>query len=207
MTASSTPDSSTEIATLRIELEYSDPLIWRAIEIPTSITLDAVHDIVQAAMGWQDSHLWEFVVDRQSYGPPMEDAWGETRGKAASAVRLRDLLSPGKTRISYTYDFGDSWEHRLIVSDVRPGDSGTAYPRFVGGERNGPPEDCGGIPGFYDMLDARADPKHPDHADIGEWLGDYDPDELAVASIEAALGRIAALPKAAARRTGKSSSR
>ena len=204
MTARRAIDSFTEIATLRIELNGSDPLIWRVLEVPTSITLKVLHDIVQTAMGWLDYHLWELVIAGQTYGLPMDEDWGAAPRKVAAKVRLRDVLSPGTTTIDYTYDFGDSWEHRLVVSDVRPADPGTAYPRFIAGERDCPPEDCGGIPGFYVMLEARADPTHPDHAEISEWLEDYDPDALDVFPIQVALGRIAVRRNAAAKRIMKS---
>ena len=191
MTSSRATNASTEIATLRIELKYSDPLIWRVVDVPTSITLDALHDVIQAAMGWEDCHLWDLVVGGQAYGLPMDDDWGTAQRKVAARARLRDVLSRGKAKIDYTYDFGDNWEHKLTVSDVRPGEPGV-YPRFVAGERNCPPEDCGGIPGFYEMLGARADPKHPDHAEMSEWFEDYDPDQLDLLQIQAALGHIAA---------------
>ena len=87
----------------------------------------------------------------------------------AGKVRLRDVLKPRKTVIDYTYDFGDSWEHRLTVTDVRAGQPGVSYPRYIAGERNGPPEDCGGIPGFYELLEAITDPAHPSHAHLKEW--------------------------------------
>ena len=203
MTARRAIDSFAEIATLRIELNDSDPLIWRVVEVPTSITLKVLHDIVQVTMGWLDYHLWEIVIAGQAYGLPMDEDWGAAPRKVAAKVRLRDVLSPGTTTIDYTYDFGDSWEHRLVVSDVRPADPGTAYPRFIAGERDCPPEDCGGIPGFYEMLEARADPTHPDHAEISEWLEDYDPDALDVFPIQVALGRIAAPRNAAAKRIMK----
>ncbi len=105
--------------------------------------------------------------------------------------------------LSDTADFGDSWEHSLTVSDIRAGAPGTAYPRFIAGERDCPPEDCGGIPGFYEMLEARVDPEHPDHAEMAEWLDGYDPEELDVFPIEVALGRIAARRNAAAKRIVK----
>lgn len=200
MTARRAIDSFTEIATLRIELKDSDPPIWRVAEVPTSITLKVLHDIVQATMGWLDYHLWEMVIGGQAYGLPMDEDWGTAPRKVASRTRLRDVLSTLTTTIDYTYDFGDNWEHRLIVSDVRPGDPGTAYPRFIDGERDCPPEDCGGIPGFYEMLEARADPNHPDHAEISEWLDGYDADRLDVFPIQVALGRIAARRNAAAKR-------
>lgn len=193
-------DSFTQIATLRIELDDADPPIWRVIEVPTSITLKVLHDIVQAAMGWLDYHLWELVIGGQTYGLPMDEDWGTKPRKVAERTRLRDVLVPGTTRISYTYDFGDNWEHSLIVSNVRPGDPGTAYPRFVAGERACPPEDCGGMPGFTEMLEAGADPKHPDHAQVSEWLDGYDPDEIDIVPSQVALGRIAARRNAAAKR-------
>jgi len=197
-------DSFTEIATLRIELKDSDPPIWRVVEVPTSITLKVLHDIVQVTMGWLAYHLWEMVIDGQTYGLPMDEDRGTPPRKVAEKVRLRDVLAPGATRIDYTYDFGDCWEHTLIVSDVRAGDPAIAYPCYVAGERNCPPEDCGGIPGFYEMLETRADPTHPDYADITEWLDGYDPDELDVFPIQIALGRIAARRNAAAKRIIKS---
>jgi hypothetical protein len=203
MTTRSAIDSFTEIATLRIELRGSDPLIWRVVEVPTSITLKVLHDIVQVSMGWCDYHLWEMVIDGTTYGLPMDEDFGSAPRKVADKVRLRDVLTGQTTQIDYTYDFGDSWEHSIVVSDVRTGIPGLGYPRFVAGERDCPPEDCGGIPGFYEMLEARADPKHPDHADVVEWLDGYDPEELDVFPIEGALGRIAARRNAAAKRIMK----
>ena len=184
-------DSFNEIATVRIELRHADPLIWRQVEVPTSITLKVLHDIIQAVMGWFDYHLWQFTIGKQRYGPPMDDLWGTERRIDASKVRLRDVLKPRKTIIDYLYDMGDSWEHRLTVTGVRAGEPGVSYPRYIGGERNGPPEDCGGIPGFYQLLEVLADPTHPDHAFLKQWAGDYDPDTFGPLPIKYALGRIA----------------
>src|ERR1700731_112856 len=147
-------ESFNEVATVRIELRHTDPLIWRQVEVPTSITLKVLHDIIQAVMGWFDYHLWEFRIGKQRYGLPMDDDWGTEPRIAAGKVRLRDVLKPRKTVIDYTYDFGDRWEHLLTVTDVRTGQPGVSYPRYIDGERNGPPEDCGGIPGFYELLEA-----------------------------------------------------
>jgi hypothetical protein len=99
--------------------------------------------------------------------------WSTTGGptcRIEAKVRLRDVLNPRKTSIDYIYDFGDCWEHRLTVTDVRAGEPGVSYPRYIGGEGNGPPEDCGGISGFYELLEVLADPKNPDHADAKKWL-------------------------------------
>ena len=200
MTARRAIDSFTEIATVRIDLKDSDPPIWRLVEVPTSIALKVLHDIVQVTMGWLDYHLWEFRIDGTTYGLPMDEDWGTAPRKVAARTRLRDTIAPGTTIIDYIYDFGDGWEHRLAVSDVRPGDPANAYPRFIDGARDCPPEDCGGVPGFHEMLEARADASHPDHAEISKWLDGYDPDELDVFPIQVALGRIAARRNAAAKR-------
>lgn len=189
--------SLSEIATVRIELKDTDPLIWRQVEVPTSVTLKVLHDIIQITIGWFDYHLWEFTIGEQRYGLPMDEDWGTEPRKQATKVRLRDVLGTSTTVIDYVYDFGNSWEHRITVTDVRAGDPEVAYPRYLGGERAGPPEDCGGIPGFYELLAAQADPRHPDHAEAVEYLDDYDPDVIEYLPIKYALGRIAARRNAA----------
>ncbi len=179
-----------QIASVRIELADADPLIWREVEVPTSASLTILHAVIQAAFRWENYHLWEFFLGKRRYGPPNNAGWGPTVADAGK-VRLAELLGPRRTTIEYLYDFGDSWEHRLTVSNVRAADPELSYPRYVRGEQNGPPEDCGGIPGFYGKLEAVADPDHPDHAEIKEWLGEYDPETIDEASIKLALGRIA----------------
>jgi hypothetical protein len=196
-------DSFNEIATVRIELKDSNPVIWRQVEVPTSITLKILHDIIQAAMGWFDQHLWEFTIAKRRYGLPMDEDWGTEPRMDASKVRLRDLLAARKTAIDYIYDFGDCWEHRLTVTNIRAGDPNLSYPRYIAGERNGPPEDCGGIPGFYDTLDAAANPEHPNHAEATEWLNGYDPNEIDELPIKYALSRIANQRNAAKARLAK----
>ena len=199
-------DSFNEIAAVRIELRDSDPLIWREVEVPTSVTLKVLHDVVQAVMGWFDYHLWEFTIGKQRYGLPMDGDWGTEPRIEASKVRLRGVLKPGKTIVNYVYDFGDSWEHRLTVTDIGAGQPAISYPRYVGGEWNAPPEDCGGIPGFYETLEAVADPKHPNHAEAKEWLvDDYDPKVIDELSIKYALSRIANRRNAAKARLAKKS--
>jgi hypothetical protein len=167
------------------------------------VTLKVLHDIVQIAMGWFDYHLWEFTIGGETYGLPMDEDWGTAPRVDATKVRLRDVLQPRKTRIDYLYDMGDSWEHRLIVTNIRPGEADVSYPRYVGGEWACPPEDCGGIPGFYDALAALADPAHPDHAEKSEWLDGYDPAEIDELPLKIAMGRIANRRNAARKRLTK----
>ena len=184
-------DSFNQICTVRIELLNTNPLIWREVEVPTSITLKVLHDIIQITMGWFDQHLWEFTIDKKSYGLPMDEDWGSAPRIEAIKVRLRDVLQPRKTTINYLYDFGDSWEHRITLTKIRPGLPDISYPHYVSGEWGCPPEDCGGIPGYYHMLDALADPEHPDHADVTEYLDGWDPKEIEEFPLRIALGRLA----------------
>lgn len=122
----SNADNLDEIVTVRIELLDTDPLIWRKVEVPTSITLKGLHDVVQAAMGWYDQHLWELRPGKQRYGQPIPgDDWGGPPTLRADKVRLREVLKPRKTILGHIYDFGDSWAHRLTVTDVRPGEPDT----------------------------------------------------------------------------------
>jgi hypothetical protein len=199
-------DSFTQICTVRIELLDTDPPIWREVEAPTSITLKVLHDIVQITMGWLDQHLWEFTIDKKGYGPPMDEHWGAAPTTDAIKVRLRDVLKPRKTTIDYLYDFGDNWHHRITVTKVRPGLPDVSYPHYVDGEWGCPPEDCGGIPGYYNMLDALADPEHPDHAEVAEYLEDWDPKEIDEFPLRIALSRIANRRNAARTRIAKKTS-
>jgi hypothetical protein len=85
-------DSFNEIAAVDIELRHTEPLIWRRVEVPTSITLKVLHDIIQAVIGWFDCHLWAFTIGKQGYGLPMDDDWGTAPCIDAGRVRLRDVL-------------------------------------------------------------------------------------------------------------------
>jgi Plasmid pRiA4b ORF-3-like protein len=176
------------------------------VETPTSVTLKVLHGIIQAVMGWFDQHLWEFTIAGQRYGTPMDKDLGMAPRLDAAKVRLRDVLKPRKTIIDYLYDFGDSWELRLIVTGIRQGETGIEYPCYTGGEWNAPPEDCGGIPGFYATLEAIADPGNPNHAEAIEWFEDYDPKAIDELGLKYALSRIAKRRNAATSRLAKKNS-
>jgi hypothetical protein len=161
---------------VRIDLIDSDPPIWREIEVPVAITLKQLHGVIQAAMEWEDDHLWEFTLGRE---------------RISSRLALQDLLRPRVTKLGYTYDMGDCWKHRLTLTKPRSADPAVAYPRYLGGENPAPPEDCGGIPGFYARIAALADPDHPDHHDAKDWFGDFDPNRFDEQPIKDRLARIA----------------
>jgi hypothetical protein len=205
--ATASADSVNEICSVRVELLGSDPLIWRELEVPTSTTFRVLHDIIQIVMGWFDYHLWEFSIGERRYGPrdPDDDDMPSTAN--AATVRLRDVLKRGRTVIRYVYDFGDYWENRLTVSKIRQGDPGVSYPRMVGGERAAPPEDCGGMPGFYELLEALGNPDHPDHDDLAEQHEGYDPNLIEIRLVNFALDRIAGRRAVARERAAKKASR
>jgi len=165
------------IAILRIEIEDIEPLIWRRVAVRTSLNLKALHKVVQASMGWLDYHLWEFTADGRKYGIliPDDPDWNRRINNAAS-TKLSALLTTGVTGLGYVYDFGDDWKHRIIVEAIKPAEAGESYPRFLGGERRCPPEDCGGLPGYFEFIENIASKRGKKAKDALEWYGGpYDP--------------------------------
>lgn len=188
-----TASSSDAIAVLRVEIEYIEPLIWRRVAVPTSMNLKALHKVIQAAMGWLDYHLWEFTADERRYGIPIPDDldWNRRIDNAAS-TKLSVLLTTGVTEFGYMYDFGDDWEHRIIVEAVKSAEAGESYPRFLGGERRCPPEDCGGPPGYFEFIENIASKRSKKAKESLEWYGGpYNPDDIDEQQIKITLGRIA----------------
>ena len=129
-------------------------------------------------MGWENCHMFEFKANGSRIGEPHEGDEGYG-GKLidASKVTVGSLIPGNKKTINYTYDFGDSWEHLIEVEKILPEDKNVKYPICTEGELNCPPEDCGGIWGFYDLLETIKNKKHPEHKEMLEWLsGKYDPE-------------------------------
>ncbi len=182
-----------DIAVLRIELERIEPLIWRRVGVRTSMNLKAVHGVIQAVMSWLDCHLWEFTANELKYSMlvPNDVHWNE-RIKNVAGTKLSALLTIGIREIGYVYDMGDNWEHRIIVEKLKAAEPGALYPQFLGGERRCPPEDCGGIPGYYEFLDNIASKQNEKRKAALDWYGGpYYPDEIDEQQIVAALNRIA----------------
>ncbi|MEI4234482.1 plasmid pRiA4b ORF-3 family protein [Roseovarius sp. D22-M7] len=171
---------SETVARIRIELEDTDPLVWRELDVPLSTTLAAMHDIIQVVMDWWDYHLYEFEIAGRIYGvPSSDDEIYERKVYQARALRLGTVLERGVRAFLYVYDFGDNWRHRITVGEVRQGDAGVEYPRFIAGARRAPPEDVGGITGFEEFLEAVSDPEHEDHERMLEWYGKpFDPEDI-----------------------------
>jgi hypothetical protein len=171
---------------LKVTLRHSKPPIWRRLLVPAGTKLSTLHDVLQAAMGWTDSHLHMFRAGDVEYGVPSEDDWTEVLDERKST--LADVLPGAKSKMVYEYDFGDGWEHDIVVEKVLDAEPGATFPVCVTGRRACPPEDCGGVWGYGELLEAIKDPKHPEHNAMLEWVGyEFDPEELDVDEINAAL--------------------
>jgi len=179
------------IARLRITLDHLKPAIWRQVEVPLAMTLADLHLVVQAAMGWTNTHLYEFRIGRMAYGEPdPEDDLGMPMEDAAE-MPLARILVP-KRRIAYTYDFGDDWGHTIRVEAIASSEPGVRYPRLLEGAQACPPEDIGGPYSYLEFLEAIADPAHERHAELREWWGgSFDPAEFDEAAARADVDRIA----------------
>lgn len=178
---------------LKITLKGSKPPIWRRVQTPASTTLGMLHAIIQQSMGWADYHLHEFHVKDTLIGDPEQLCeLGMELGCPVideADVTLADLkLREGK-KLEYVYDYGDYWEHVVLLEKVLERDSDIRYPICVKGVKSGPPEDVGGIWGYYEMLEALEDPEHPEHEVFSEWLpgGGWDPDNVDLDAINRRL--------------------
>jgi hypothetical protein len=140
-----------------------EPAVVRLLDVPAGVLLPELHDLLQAALGWTDSHLHQFVADGVSYGKPETDRPEDERDESAVAL----LAMP--YRFSYLYDFGDGWEHEVVV--VGPGGE---RPGVVAGEGACPPEDVGGPQGYAEFREVMADPDHPECEHLRAWAGTWD---------------------------------
>ncbi len=147
---------------------------------------------IQVAMGWTNSHLHQFIKNGTFYRLRMQDddLWGEMDDVDYKKMKVSDLLKKEKEKIVYEYDFGDSWEHDIILEKTLPIDSSLKYPICLTGKMNCPPEDCGGVWGYSAMLEVLKDPSHEEYESYIEWLGEkFDPEYFDKNEINELLGQ------------------
>ena len=164
---------------LKVTLNGSKPPIWRRILAPSNINLASFHVVLQIVMGWSDSHLHQFISGSTMYGIPDDESGGDYGFEInnENEYNLSQLLRKEKDSLIYEYDFGDGWEHKIILEKVLPHDTSLDVPRCIKGKRTCPPEDCGGIWGYQDLIEIINDTSHPEHEEMLEWLGgDFDPE-------------------------------
>jgi hypothetical protein len=186
-------NSSDEIYQLKITLKGSKPPIWRRVQTPASTTLQRVHAIIQQSMRWYNSHLHEFHVEDMLVGDPEQlCGWGmgeEPEVVDEADITLADFKLREGAKFEYVYDFGDDWQHQILLEKKLERERNTHYPICIKAVKAGPPEDVGGIWGYYNMLEALDDPEHPEHEEFSEWLSGegWEPDEV---SLEGINGRL-----------------
>lgn len=165
---------------IKISLQGSKPSIWRRVLIPSDMSLPDFHKVIQTTMGWTNSHLHQFVKNRTYYSPEMEDEslWDEEDDDDLdySKFKVSDLLKKTKDKMKYEYDFGDGWEHVVVLEKIEDERMDIKDVTCLAGENNCPPEDCGGIWGYYNLLEILKDPEHEEYEEYSDWLGDeFDP--------------------------------
>ncbi len=177
---------------LTVTLDEIQPPIWRRLEVPAFITLAKLHDLLQAALGWTNSHLHVFEIGDERIAIPY-DLDQVTEGeitRSARLVKLGDVIDHGFRRFGYEYDFGDSWHHTIEIEEVRGEREGDSWARCLGGARACPPEDCGGIHGYAQLLEILFDPRHPEFEEMRTWAGRFEPDRFDLRRVNAALAAV-----------------
>jgi pRiA4b ORF-3-like protein len=179
--------TAASVAHLQIKLDDVEPAVVRRVEVPLTIRLDRLHLVLQAAMGWTNSHLYEIRARDIGWGR-LDPNFGDGPLDASKA-RLIDVLEDVGTRsLKYLYDFGDGWEHSVRIERITDAMPGIAYPRLVEAAGRCPPEDVGGPSGYRELLDAIADPNHQEHAERLQWIGGhFDPTNTDVEALAQAV--------------------
>jgi len=183
----------TKIFEIEIVLEDVRPPVRRVVQVPGDASLAVLHEVVQSAMGWTNSHLHEFEIGGARYGMPDPD-WDDGDVAGEAKVKLFRLVGVGE-RLGYVYDFGDNWAHTLLVKEVIAPEPGVRYPRCASGCGACPPEDVGGPWGYEEFLTVLGDPAHPDHDERTEWAGGpFDPNRFDLDEANQALDWLAWRP-------------
>ncbi len=182
-----------EAIQIKIILDRTNPLIWRELLVATDITFYKLHHTIQIAMGWTNSHLFEFKIEGYRIGEIYEnlEEQDESHIVDAKETTLIALIDKEGEAFKYEYDFGDGWDHSIILEKYESLESPQQLPFCISGTLKCPPEDCGGITGFYDFLSILSNKRHPDHRATKVWAGGkFDPAEFDVVKINKQLKNI-----------------
>lgn len=181
---------------LKISLFDTAPKIWRRILIPTSATLWDLHSAVQDVFQWNHSHLHQFVYEDKAFKktlifgiPTDEDEMYDLTIYPSWKHKMSKYLSLEEPNLKYVYDLGDNWLHLVELENILPAEKGVKYPVCLDGKRNSPPDDCGGVHGYLNMLEVLSDPSDEEFADTKEWVesmkdGPFDPAHFDPAKVE-----------------------
>ena len=177
---------------IKITLKDIRPPIWRRVQVRSDATLSHLHWVIQLSMGWTNSHLHSFSIQGVTYGVPMPElGFEELELEDERSIKLRSFIPDEKFKFSYLYDFGDSWEHEVLVEKVLNAETDVDYPVCIKAKRACPPEDCGGTWGYQEFVEAVQDSEHPEHEGMLEWVGGYfDPEDAKFDDINPCLNMI-----------------
>lgn len=171
---------------IKVTLQEIHPPIWRRLELEGNTSLYKLHQVIQAAFGWTDSHLHQFIVAGEFFGESVPEADFELR--SGRRFKVEQAAPEVGDTFFYEYDFGDGWVHEIKVEATLKPEAGASYPRCTKGKRSGPPEDVGGPWGYAGFLEALADPEHEEHEEYLEWVGgSFEPEVCDLDAINAAL--------------------
>lgn len=185
----STSEKHFDIYQMKVKLVGSKPAIWRRFRVSGNITMYKLHRILQVVMGWDNYHLYEFRVGKMRYGEPDIEYSPET--KSARRVRVGEVFTIVTAKFMYIYDFGDGWHHEVVIEDILPTQQELKHPVCIKGERACPPEDCGGIGGYADLLRIIRNPQDEEYQRMMEWLGgEFNPEYFDLDGINRGLRRI-----------------
>ncbi|MDB5086268.1 MAG: hypothetical protein JWR09_262 [Mucilaginibacter sp.] len=152
--------------------DIQKPRVWRRVIVSEDLTFDIFHQIIQAAFGWGNCHMYQFSKQGWASYPIYkipEDYDDEGMVRDSMEVKLSEVFSKPKETFTYIYDFGDTWKHQILLEKII--DEKILMPMCTAGKGACPPEDCGGVYSYYDLLDILDDPKHHDHKEMRKWLG------------------------------------
>jgi hypothetical protein len=181
----------TQIYQIKVTLDDTHPPIWRRIMVPSSTTLLKLHDILQIVMGWEDYHLHMYTIEGLIYGDPEDDEYGDLGTINEANIKLSQVIHYEGQRFSYEYDFGDSWDHTLLVEKILSPTKGVRYPLCMKGKRACPPEDVGGVWGYEQFLEAIHDPGNDEHEEYLTWVGgEFDPESFELEDVNSQLRRM-----------------
>jgi len=164
-----------KIYQIQIVLNDIKPKIWRRVLVSSDMLLSDFHKVIQSSMGWENSHLHQFIKDEKYYSQRIEGdlLWGESGDIDYNGMIISDCLKNEKDKMLYVYDLGDYWEHTIILEKILDYDLSIDYPVCTGGRTKSPPEDCGGTGGYHHMLEVLCDPQHKEYLDYRMWYSDY----------------------------------